>query len=55
MRYRDIAWLTGIQFSFDLTTLPAVAEDALIRAINEKDDRVLIRKTKDPFDNDLYR
>lgn len=57
MHYRDIASLTGILFAFDLTTLPAVAEDELIDAINRKDESVVIRRgnQRDPFDNDIYR
>ena len=57
MELRDIAWLTGIHFAFDLSTLPAVAEDELIDAIERKDETIIVRRGKqaDPFDNDIYR
>lgn len=56
MRYRNIALMTGIHFAFDLTTLPAVAEDYLMDAIIRKDDTVVIHQEReDPFANSIYR
>ena len=55
MLYRNMALMTGIHFTFDLTTLPAVAEDEMMEAILRKDDTVVIRREPDPLDNPIYR
>ncbi|MCB9852763.1 MAG: hypothetical protein H6819_06680 [Phycisphaerales bacterium] len=55
MQFRDIALITGISFAFDLTTLPAVAEDELLDAINRNDETVVLRKERqdNPSDDDI--
>lgn len=57
MRYRDMAYMTGIQFPFDFRQLPAIAEDVLVEAINRKDESVVVHGTrqKDPFTDSFYR
>lgn len=53
MMFRNAALCMRIGFTFDLTQLPAVAEDAMWEAIDRKDPSVVLVKRKDPFDNEL--